>query len=164
MATKKILLRVKEEVGCPLFRTGDQMVLDPPGVDKAASTNVCVLAVAKFIAERAEWNCETMSRETKPVEFLCPRTASPVIFEVTEVDDGAHEATPMVGSFPGDLAEAVAALRTVHIFRPLPAPVLGKLAEKIHIESYSKGQAVLEKGALGRAFYIVHHGNLEVVD
>jgi CRP-like cAMP-binding protein len=164
MRSKKITLRVVEEIGCPLFRAGDQMVLELPGVDRSASTNICTLAVAKLIAERGEWNCETMSHGAGASTFLCPRTASPVRFEITEVDDSAHEASPMIGSMSGDLGEAVATLRTVPIFRPLPAPVLAKLADKIRIEGYTAGQPIVEKGAVGRAFYIVYRGALEVVD
>lgn len=163
MAAKKIILRVKEEIGCPLFRSGDQMVLELPGIDKAASSNICTLAIAKFIAERPPERCENMTAADPPRDFLCPRTESPVLFEVLQQDD-QHPWAPMMGSVATDPAQAVAALRTVPIFRSLPAAVLGRLAAQMHVESFKQGDVVLEKGSLGRAFYIVHQGQLEVVD
>src|SRR5688500_12055793 len=94
---KRIILRVREEVGCPLFRAGDQMVLELPGIDKAASTNLCTLAVAKFLAERGEWNCEDMKLPVQRREFLCPRQTSPVLFDVLEQEE-SHAALPLLGN------------------------------------------------------------------
>lgn len=162
MSEKKILLRVREEIECPLFRAGDQMVLDLPGVDRAASTDICALAVAKFIEEKRLWDCGT-KRPTVPAQFLCPRTSSPVVFDIAEVDE-KNDTSPMIGNLTNDLGQAVQTLRTVPVFRALPAPVLARLVQEIRIETYTEGQVVVEKGTLGRAFYIVHTGSLEVVD
>jgi CRP/FNR family transcriptional regulator, cyclic AMP receptor protein len=160
---KKIILRVREEIGCPLFRAGDQMVLDLPGVDRAGSTNICTLAIAKYVVERGEWNCEDMKAPLQRREFLCPRSPSPVLFDVLEHDEQMN-ALPMMGTLTGDLSTAVATLRTVPVFRSLPAAVLGRLAGQMKIESYKAKQPVVEKGSLGRAFYVVFDGQLEVVD
>lgn len=162
MSEKKILLRVREEIDCPLFRAGDQMVLDLPSVDRAASTDVCALAIAKFIEEKKLWECGA-TRPIVPSQFLCPRTTNPVVFDIAELDERIDN-TPMLGSLTHDLGQAVATLRTVPVFRALPASVLGRLAQEIRIETYTEGQVVVEKGTLGRAFYIVHSGTLEVVD
>lgn len=161
MSEKKILLRVREEIDCPLFRSGDQMVLMLPAVDRAASTDICALAVAKFIAEKQAFVCGS-SPPISPSQFLCPRTENPVLFEVVELDERS-DAAPMLGNLTNDLAQAVQMLRTVPVFRALPASVLGRLAQEIRIETYTEGQVVVEKGTLGRAFYIVHSGTLEVV-
>jgi CRP-like cAMP-binding protein len=162
MSDRKIVLRVREEIECPLFRSGDQMVLTLPSVDRAASTDICALAIAKFIEEKRAWECGS-SLQLMPGQFLCPRSVNPVVFEVMELDEKS-DAAPMIGNLTNDLGQAVAALRTVPVFRALPASVLGRLAQEIRIETFSQGQVVVEKGTLGRAFYIVHSGALEVVD
>jgi CRP-like cAMP-binding protein len=164
LSSKKILLRVKEEVGCPLFRAGDQMVLDLPGVDKSISTNVCTFVVAKLMNERADSSCERLDSQSKARDFLCPRPERPVLFEMQEIVDQTGDSLPMMGNVTGDLHEAVAYLRTVSIFRPLPAPVLARVVEEMRIETHPARSAVVEKGTMGRAFYVVYRGELSVVD
>lgn len=163
MAARRILLRVKEEIGCPLFRAGDQMVIDLPGVDRTASANVCALTVAKVVAELGLGPCEGAALPALPPQVLCPRSERPVLFDVQRLEDSDSAAPLMMGSITGDLGQAVAALRSVPIFRPLPAGVLASLVEKIRIEQYEPRQTVVEKGTMGRAFYIVYQGDLEVV-
>lgn len=162
MSAKRIILRVREEIGCPLFRAGDQMVLELPGVDRTASTNICTLAVAKLLAERPKEPCDRMTGAIGAKQLACPRTESPVLFDVVEVEAEPAWA-PMMGSLASDLPQAVAALRSVPLFRSLPAQVLGRLASQMHVEKYTPGQTVVERGSLGRAFFVVHEGRLEVV-
>src|SRR5262245_23591652 len=116
MSPKRVILRVREEIGCPLFRSGDQMVLDFPGIDKSASTNICALALAKYMLERPAEHCERMTTTITHRQLVCPRAESPVIFDIL-----AHEPEPtwipMMGSLANDIPQAVAALRAVSIFR-----------------------------------------------
>src|SRR5689334_16571733 len=98
MAERKHILRVREEVGCPIFRAGDQMTIDLPGVDRAMSTNLCVYALAKFIEERVKPRapqCDSPATSNLHTsEFLCPRLSAPVVFDVFEVEDHV-ESIPM---------------------------------------------------------------------
>lgn len=139
------------------------MLLDLPGADRHGSTNICALALAKFIEQRNQWNCEDMKPLPAPAEFRCPRPTHPVRFDVQELNEDQTDAPPMVGSLTGDLGEAVATLRSVPIFRPLPAVVLGRLASEIRVERYEPGRIVVDRGSIGRAFYVVYEGVLEVV-
>lgn len=151
-----------QEDGCPIFRAGDQMVLDLPGVDLRSTPRVCALTVAKALREVGP-GCESTSAPVADGQLLCPREAAPVRFEVEAV-----EATPKASAPEGDLVKditaAVAHLRTIPIFRPLPAAFLSKLAHRIRSETYEDGQLILQKGHPGRAFFVVRRGKVEILD
>jgi CRP-like cAMP-binding protein len=162
MATRRIVFRVRAESGCPLFQAGDHMVLDLPGIDAGSSTNVCALAAAKFLNEVDASKCEETVSPIDKDEFRCPRSRLPVIFDVETVPE-RHEPSPRVGNLRDDIPGAVANLRSIPIFRALPAPFLAQLAHRIRVETYEPGETVLMKGHLARAFSVVVTGEAEVV-
>lgn len=157
------MLRVMQEDGCPLFRAGDQMVLDLPGVDLRSSPSVCALSVAKLLREAELAACEGTVSPISRGQMLCPRADAPVRFEIEAV---AHEpqASAPEGDLVKDITAAVAHLRTIPIFRPLPAAFLSKLAHRIRSETYADGQLILQKGHPGRAFFVVRRGTVEILD
>lgn len=138
------------------------MVLDLPGIDAGSSTNVCALAVAKFLREVDASKCEETVSPVDKGEFRCPRSRLPVIFDVETVSE-RHEPKPQVGNLRDDIPSAVANLRSIPIFRALPAPFLAQLAHRIRVETYEPGETVLMKGHLARAFCVVVSGEAEVV-
>lgn len=152
-----------QEDGCPLFRAGDQMVLDLPGVDLNASPKVCALAVTKLMKETELGGCPEVGSPIASGQLLCPREASPVRFEVEAVEASPRAAAPE-GDLVQDISAAVAHLRTIPIFRPLPAAFLSKLAHRIRGESYPDGELILHKGHPGRAFFVVRKGNVDILD
>lgn len=162
MGTRRIVFKVRAESGCPLFQAGDHMVLDLPGIDAGSSTNVCALAAAKFLAEVDASRCEETTSPVEKGEFRCPRSRLPVIFDVEAVPE-RHEPTMQVGNLRDDIPGAVAHLRSIPIFRALPAPFLAQLAHRIRVETYEPGETVLMKGHLARAFSVVVSGEAEVV-
>lgn len=138
------------------------MVLDLPGVDSGSSTRVCVLAAAKFLADTDASKCdETLSPMAKG-EFRCPRARLPVIFDVEAVEE-RHQPRMMLGNLRDDIPGAVAHLRSIPIFRALPAAFLAQLAHRIRVERYPVGETVLQKGHLAPAFFVVVEGTAEVV-
>ncbi|MCK6550485.1 cyclic nucleotide-binding domain-containing protein [Myxococcota bacterium] len=159
---KRIVLRVREEIGCPLFRSGDQMVLEHPGVDRAASSNLCTLTIARYLALQGDASCEHAGPAAGLRELYCPRTTAPVVFDVFEETDPSTW-RPLVGALGQDITQAVAALRTMPIFRSLPTPALQRLAGEMKVERHAAGATIVERGAVGRAYYLVHEGELEVV-
>ncbi len=162
MSTRRIVLKVRAESGCPLFQAGDHMVLDLPGIDTGASVNVCVLAAAKFLKQVDASKCEEAVSPVDKGEFRCPRARLPVIFDVESVPE-VHEPTVEIGNLRDDIAGAVAHLRSIPIFRALPAQFLAQLAHRIRVESFEPGETVLMKGHLARAFSVVVAGEAEVV-
>lgn len=158
---KRVLLRVKAEVDCPLFRAGDQMVVEPPRVDHSSSTDVCAYAVARYFEVFGDRDC-TEAPQIGRGEFECPRTQSPVLFEVEEVEP-RYVPQPILASLRDNIPAAVAHLRSIPIFRALPAGFLAQLAHRIRIEGYRDGDIVVQRGHPGDALYVVHEGTLEVV-
>ncbi len=157
------MLRVAEEVDCPLFRVGDQMVLELPGIDKGSSTNICTLAVAQFLSESDPTHCETLGSPMERGEFRCPRANNPVTFDVEELPE-RFEPRPVTGQVIDDIPGAVAHLRSIPIFRALPATFLAELAHRMRVERYGDGDVILQKGHPGRAFFVVAEGTVEVMD
>ena len=157
------MLRVVEEDGCPIFRAGDQMVLDLPGVDIGASKQVCVLVIQKLLAEHQPFICEESGLEDLPRKFVCPRAFAPVQFEVEALPD-VLPGPPSTQDMLQDISAAVGYLRSVPIFAPLPAPFLSQLARRIRVERYNVGEKVLEKGQPARAFFVIREGVLEIRD
>ena len=156
------MLRVVEEDACPLFRAGDQMVLDPPGADLGSSSQVCLPTVQKLLTELATVSCEDET-PSLPDKVICPRVSSPVRFDVETLPDLHPRPLPLQDMLQ-DISAAVNYLRSVPIFAPLPAPFLSQLAHRIRVERYREGELVLEKGQAGRAFFVVREGLLEIRD
>lgn len=163
MTAKRVVLRVVSEDACPLFRAGDQMVLDLPSVDLNSSPKVCALAVAEFLRTAKLGGCDEARVPLPDGPFLCPRTEAPVRFDVETVARAEPTATPQ-GDLVRDITAAVAHLRTIAIFRPLPAAFLSKLANRIRRTAYEPGQLILQKGHPGRAFFVVNKGKVEILD
>ncbi|MBK6686602.1 MAG: DUF4388 domain-containing protein [Deltaproteobacteria bacterium] len=162
MASRRVMLKVVEELNCPLFRAGDVMVLDLPGIDKGSSTNICLPVVAKFLAETDTTHCDQLRSPIEKGELRCPRKESPVLFEIEELPE-RFEPKPVVEALLDDIAGAVAYLRSIPIFNTLSAAFLAQLAHRIRVERYEDGGTVLMKGHVARAFYVVVKGELEVV-
>ena len=62
------------------------------------------------------------------------------------------------------IIQAIAHLRSIPIFRALPATFLAELAHRMRSEKYSDGGVILQKGHAGRAFFVVAEGTVEVMD
>ncbi len=162
MTSRRVLLRVRAESGCPLYSAGDQLVLHLPGVDVGASSAVCALAVAHFLETADRSGCPDTPSPMAKGEFRCPRAERPVLFEVEAVAE-THTPAPILTTPTEDLPAAVAQLRTVPVFRALPASFLGEVARHIRVEHYAPGSIILEKGQPGRAFYVIAEGEVQVV-
>lgn len=160
---RRVVLRVLAEEDCPLFSVGDQMVLDLPGVDVRSTPKLCALAIGKLFEEVDTTGCDDVGSPIQKGKFECPRWQSPVIFEVEAVDEAPRAAAPE-GDLVRDITAAVAHLRTIPIFRPLPAAFLSKLAHRIRSETFEDGELILQKGHPGRAFFVVREGRVEVLD
>lgn len=162
MTSRRVILRVRAESGCPLFSAGDQMVLHLPGVDVGASSAVCALTVAHFLAQADRGACPDTPSPIERGELRCPRTIRPVLFDVDAVPEH-HEPTPIERVVTDDLPSAVARLRAVPVFRALPASFLGQVAQNIRLETYAPGSIILERGQAGHAFFVIAEGEVEVV-
>ncbi|HJL42688.1 MAG TPA: DUF4388 domain-containing protein [Myxococcales bacterium LLY-WYZ-16_1] len=162
MTSRRVVMKVRAESGCPLFQAGDHMVLDLPGVDSGSSTRVCILAAAKFLQEVDTSKCEETRSPMEKGEFRCPRSRLPVIFDVEAVEE-RHQPKISLGNLRDDIPGAVAHLRSIPIFRALPAGFLAQLAHRIRVERYPSGETVLQKGHLSPAFFVVVEGTAEVV-
>lgn len=160
-SSRRVVLTVRAESGCPLYSAGDQLVLHLPGVDTAASSAVCALAVAKYLAETDGGACPEVFPPA--AGFVCPRAERPTVFDVEPVAE-THVPAPISSTTTDDLPTAVAQLRAVPIFRALPAAFLGEVAAQLTIETYPDGGIIVEKGQPGRAFFVVGEGTVEVVD
>jgi CRP-like cAMP-binding protein len=158
---RRILLRVKSEIDCPVFRPGDQMVIEPPRVDMASSTDVCTYAIARYFEEFGYFDCTT-DKPVRMAEFRCPRAENPVTFQVEEVE-ARYKPLPVLSNARDNIPAAVGHLRTIPIFRALPAAFLAQLANRMRIEGYRDGDIVVQRGHPGDALYVVHSGVLEVV-
>src|SRR5688572_18713937 len=137
------------------------MVLEPPRVDHTSSSDVCAFAVAKYFEVFGHQHCED-ERSGGSGEFRCPRTTNPVLFAVEEIEP-RYVPQPVLSNLRENIPAAVAHLRTIPIFRALPAAFLAQLANRIRIESYRDGDIVVQRGHPGDALYVVHSGVLEVV-
>ncbi len=162
MNARRILLRVAEERDCPLFRVGDQMVLELPGVDRTASSQVCALALAELLRQNDLAACGEATSPVTAGEFFCPRGQDPVRFEVEALPE-LELSMPDRGQLIRDIPAAVNRLRGIPIFSPLPAQFLAQLAHRIREERYEDGDLILQKGQPGRAFFVVSQGTAEVV-
>jgi CRP-like cAMP-binding protein len=162
VSTRRVVLKVRAESGCPLFQAGDHMVLALPGVDVGASANVCVFAAAKFLREVDESRCEDVVSPIERGELRCPRSRLPVIFDVEAVPE-QHRGSDRVHNLRDDIPGAVKHLRSIPIFRALPATFLAQLAHRIRVEEYEMGETILQKGHLSSGFFVVVDGTAEVV-
>jgi MFS family permease len=64
-----------------------------------------------------------------------------------------------VGMAPADALEL---LRSVPIFRPLPAPIIEELASKLVVVSTAPGEQVIREGDAGDRFYLIGSGEVDV--
>jgi len=139
------------------------MVLDLPAIDLTSSPKVCALSVAKLLKDVEPGACETVTSPIETGHMHCPRSQSPVRFDVETVAHKAKASAPE-GDLVQDITAAVAHLRTIPIFRPLPAAFLSKLAHRIRSTKHEAGQLILQKGHPGRAFFVVRKGHVEILD
>lgn len=162
MASRRVLFRVKAERGCPLFSAGDQMVLHLPGVDAGGSSAVCAFTIAKFLTDASGSGCPDTPSPVDRGTLQCPRRENPVVFEVESVIE-RHTPTPIMSAPTDDLPFTVSQLRRLHVFRALSASFLGQLAQKLSTERYATGSVILERGQVGRAFFVLLEGEVEVI-
>ena len=64
-----------------------------------------------------------------------------------------------VGMAPADALEL---LRSLPIFRPLPAPIIEELAGKLVVVSASPGDEVIREGDAGDRFYLIGSGEVDI--
>lgn len=160
MASRRVALRVVEEHGCSTFKIGDQMVLDLPSIDMASSPKTCVLAIHAFVSKHFDAICAGEGiEEGSSFSCSCDQTR----FEVDLLPERLKPRPPDQALIQ-DIAAAVTYLRSVPIFAPLPAGFLARLAHRIRMEHFKPGEVVLQKGAPGRALYVVRSGQLDVCD
>ncbi len=140
------------------------MVLDLPGVSRGNSSNVCALTLAKFLAEVDLSPCHTIKAPSERQQFLCPRAVNPVVFSVGQLDARRVPSPSTTDLEYRDIPSLVAWLRTVPVFRPLPASVLAHLSHRVAQRTYRDGDEILQKGHLGESFYILKTGVVQIVD
>ena len=162
MTSKRLALRVVAEDGCPLFRVGDQMVLDLPAVDAASSAAVCALTVAELLAASDRAACEGTTAPWVSGHLACPRREAPVRFEVELLPPRIAPA-PVYSGADADLGAAITFFSEVPIFRGLPPAALTELAQRIRLEHFEDGALILQKGHPGRGVFVIRRGNVEVV-
>lgn len=159
---KRVILTVVSEERCPVFRVGDQMILDLPSVQTARSDPVCALALASYFGSTDLGGCPEVSVTEPEGSWFCPRIEKPVEFRVEHSTD-QPVSKPISSLRTEDLPGAVAQLRTVSVFRALPAALLGELATNLRIESYAPGSIIIERSLPGSNFYIIAEGEVEVI-
>lgn len=159
MAASRVVLHVLTESGCPIFSTGDRMVVELPGVDAQASSAVCALALASFVRD-SRGDCPAV--QGPEGEVLCPRAERPVRFGIERVPPGPVS-SPIRAVLTEDLPMAVAALRAVPVFRAVSAAALEGVAASLVTETYAPGAVIVERAQPGRALFVVERGEVEVV-
>ena len=63
----------------------------------------------------------------------------------------------------GAQADIIERLRTVTMLRPLPVSTIEHLARHVREESAAPGERVIEQGQVGRSFYVIVAGEVEVI-
>ncbi|MBX2812406.1 MAG: DUF4388 domain-containing protein [Myxococcales bacterium] len=163
MTSRRVILKVRSEVECPLFKTGDRMVLHLPSVETEASSAVCALALAKFLGETSLANCP---RTVSPIEhgtFECPRTNEPVVFDVESFAE-SHTPMPLVSQPPTNRSSLTDLLRRLDVFRSASANVLEQVIASLRMELYAPGSIITEKGQPARDFVVLSNGEVDVVE
>lgn len=157
---RRVLLRVRRDKDCPIFQLGDQMVLDLPGVDLASSSKICPFALARFIQDLDPSACEQAQPLIERGTFECPRSSSPVLFDVEALPDPVEAP---VGTLVSNFRATATHLRTIPIFRPMPSAFLVRLARRIRLQRHQDRDVILQKGHPGRAFFIIKDGSVDIV-
>lgn len=162
MTSRRLLLKVRAEDGCPLYEPGDQLVLHLPGVVTQASSAVCALTVAAFLREQDASQCPKVHRGNWPETFRCPRAERPVLFTVEPVEE--EPAPPPPDRFTtADLPNAISQLRRIPVFRALSDGFLATVARNLETQRFSPGSVLVEKGHPGQGFFILVEGEVEIV-
>lgn len=159
---KRIVLRVAEAHECPLYKAGDQMVIRLPGVDLDGSTEVCTLALSKFLPVTQKIDCGKFKLVLRQFAFRCPRPHDPVRFEV-EVEEITQGRTQLINKLAGNEARSIAALKQIPIFKPLSANALRDVLSMLRIERFDDGETIISRGQPGKALFIVYRGEVRVM-
>ncbi|MEL6186574.1 MAG: cyclic nucleotide-binding domain-containing protein, partial [Myxococcota bacterium] len=162
MTSRRLLLKVRAEDGCPLYDAGDQLVLHLPGIVTHASSAVCALTVAAFLKDVDGADCPRARSDAWPETFRCPRADRPVLFSVEPVEERPASAPPARFDTE-DLPNAVLQLRRIPVFRALSDGFLSELARHLETQRFEPGSVLVEKGHPGQAFFMLIEGEVEIV-
>ncbi|GMV82858.1 MAG: hypothetical protein AMXMBFR7_40420 [Planctomycetota bacterium] len=155
MSVRRIALKVTEQGGCPLLRTGERWIFENGRLD-AADGAVCAHAVCSVFP-----TLERMLESGTPGQALpeatlhCNGAGCSVAFRIQEsIGAGAAPLTALSGRQGAASGPFLARL----------SPVLaGKLVAAAKPSSYAAGDSILEEGVMGEALHVIGDGEVEVV-
>lgn len=163
--SNKLVLRVNKVDNCPLFMTGERMVLAPPEVLKLNSDRICALALAKLFSFSLEMMSRVDEPGYKPVEASCPGCQGGKAFFQVEAFTAPRQ--------PGVTMrlERAAETRQQKQDQSGRGPFLSRLSPRVvkellascKVRKYHEPTVLVREGEEGRFFHIVGKGEVEVL-
>lgn len=180
MPKYQIILTAENVDCCPLYKTGDQIVLDFPQVDLEKTNKVCAFVIAELMKHQMlkdkNMICELREEMSDKAEFLdeygleegpitCPRMTTGVSFnlEVKEQEEDISFIHDEMFIGRQDKREMINKLRKIPILSTVTADDLFDALGEIRLKKYEAGETILKKGDKGRSFFIIYNGEVEVV-
>lgn len=163
---KRIVATVKEHKACPLFKVGDRMTVELPGVVLDESHALCVLALADLLPSMQKLGADRPAMGAGPASGILVR--SDKLHQCRGCQGGKAVASFGLGSEEAETAKTrvrlrVRSLKDIPLFAPLADLQLTKIAGQLREVAFTTGQEILHAGEPGRALYVVTMGHVEVV-
>lgn len=177
MPARRVQFEVQEAVGCPLFETGDKMVVALPGVDREESSALCAATIAaafpliQSLSHGVPFEKVGEGQGDQGV-FYCPGgVGRRVVFTVTL----GEEVAPAPAKEPSltvmiqkkdrdrDVDFIIGHLKRIDLFKPLPEPSLETMIPALELKRFAEGTPIIQQGAPGEHLYIIIKGTVDVV-
>lgn len=180
MTNYRILLTADNVGGCPIYKKGDQVVVNLPEVDMDSTNRVCAFVLAELLKNGIKRDknaiCERKenfaSKEEYLKEFgleegslLCPRVSCEVSFKM-EVEESGGFFEFQKQAFPGEAQKnaLVKKLQKIPILSSINPSDLMDILPEIKVKSFKPKDVIIKKGEAGKHFFVIYKGLVEIVD
>ncbi len=172
-----VILTAANVESCPLYEQGDRIVVNLPEVDMEATDKVCAFIIAQLLttvlSQPKNLLCEMHENFANEKSYCqefslnqemlyCPRVACEVSFAV----EIAAIAEPMQDEelfITTNKQQMLNKLKEIPILSQVAWNDLHDLLPEIKIMQYQPGTVIIKKGQRGRHFFVISHGEVEVV-
>lgn len=185
----KIVFRVQESAGCPVYKPGDRLVFSFPTIDTAASSPVCAhvagsaYGLALALSKGVPYETLGEGKEGEGIYYCPGGVGRRVVFAVSRTEDAGSapvressitmvmtrrekekvEGIEKPREKDKDVDFILQHLKKIELFSPLPEASLEKMIPVLELKRFADSTPIIQQGEKGKYLFILIKGSVEVV-
>ena len=166
MALLKVTLIAEDASNCSYYSLGEQTVIDYPHIVLDETDRACISAIEQChpyllpLSQGVAFATLGIGEETGSLRCYCPEGS--VTFRVIK-QPRRISITPYILKHLTQLRLEFTQLQSMPVFAPLPESYLEKIVPLLQLQQVLTGNDIIQQGDVGRFFYVITEGEVEVV-